>query len=53
MASSPTSSMLRQNPSDCLTKTALTRLGVIARLMMRTLFTPLGTPYASRAAPVL
>jgi hypothetical protein len=33
-----------QKPSDCLTKIALTRLGVIARLMMRMLFTPLGTP---------
>ncbi len=33
-----------QYPSACFTKIVLTRLGVMARLMTRTLFTPLPTP---------
>ena len=38
-----------QKPSGSATKIACSRLGVTTRLMIRTLFTPLGTPYASRA----
>jgi hypothetical protein len=33
-----------QNPSGSFTKIAVIRPGVTARLMTRTLFTPLGTP---------
>ena len=38
-----------QKPSGSPTKMACTRSGATTRLMIRTLFTPLGTPYASRA----
>src|SRR5690242_9006964 len=36
-----------QKPSDSPTKIACTRCGATTRLMISTLLTPLGTPYAS------